>query len=1223
MQDLSMSRLLKRRLRKDWALLVSVVLGIFATATLVAIAPIYLKSLDRLAFNRALNDSSKQFITFTIFSSHTPVSFSSLENGDVALINAINNNLTDNYVGHTKYVRTSASLVGFPSRPLPQPNEVGATLAQGYLQSLSKLKENSAFVEGRMANSTVTKSPVGPVLEGVIGRPTADWFDFKVGDWLTIAPSLGATTRVSVNIVGIIDRNDPTSPYWGQVGIVFEPEPMGETPETGVRIVPDEPPVAIFVTERGLIEAIGSSYQSPLVKPIWFVNIDSQGIQEWSISELSGRIESFEQELESTIPGADVLTGNLKGLIDNVRQKSFFSTLPLLFLLSIMVGTVLFYLAMSVSYLVQQRQGDLAMLRTRGAQTIQILRTYGVECIVVSVLTTSLAPFLAMGLVAFAGKLPAFSKSTGDNLLQVELTPAPFLGALSACVLCIILIIVPVLLRARIGILTHRTASSRPPTISFFHRHYVDFGLVLIGGLVYWELYSRGQIASGGLFEDVKINEIFLVSPVLFLTVVALAFVRFFPMVIRYLSGESDDIVRLIVGLTIPSLLISLVIEAVRDGSTITLIAPSTLTIGIGALYIFTYRYKNPVFQFLGIVGQSATIVGFLIITRLESNALPFALILGLITIVPAQIGYLVFKSIAREAPIWLSVALWHMSRNPLQYTLIVVLLLLSAGLSTLASTVGATLEQSQRERILHEVASDVRVSGLPGFLPGGIDNLKQRYLDIPGVTLASLAFRTVGSAGPVNMDVLALEPTNFQHMSWYRKDFSIHPLNKLTLDLQTQVMGKGIPIPDTATRIGLWAKPKDSYSHMWMWMVLVDSSGKSKILTLGEIGSTEWHDLGTDIPSDLKAPLFLASIQIFEPGGGENIGLSAGAFSATPGSVAMDNIYVLTGAESKRQILEDFERDGGWTPLPTSAVPTDRLNISSDEPFMGNRSGIFYFGKSRNMSVRGIYVNSYTGSVPIIASDSFLNDTGFRVGDLFIGQIKGRLVPLLIRNKAEYFPTIKSEGSGFIVTNLDRLTKYLNLLTYPSTVKANEIFVSASPGYEKMVAEAINRATGPYADVKDRASLLDSLQLDPLRTISWKAMVPVALGTFVLTVSLGFITYLLSFAIRYSHELAFLRSLGISRLQMLGLISFEHISLLILGLGLGTLTGLHMSKLMVSSVAVTEEGQAIVPPILFITDWGLISMLYGGVAVIITITLFILNRNVLASGLQAKSRND
>ena len=80
-----------------------------------------------------------------------------------------------------------------------------------------------------------------------------------------------------------------------------------------------------------------------------------------------------------------------------------------------------------------------------------------------------------------------------------------------------------------------------------FQRYYLDVLLLVMGGLVFWELNARGQLVSGGLFRDVQVNEALLFAPVLVLTLVALVFMRFFPLFVRYISGESPTLNHMLV----------------------------------------------------------------------------------------------------------------------------------------------------------------------------------------------------------------------------------------------------------------------------------------------------------------------------------------------------------------------------------------------------------------------------------------------------------------------------------------------------------------------------------------------------------------------------------------------------------------------------------------------------------------------------------------------------
>ena len=110
---------------------------------------------------------------------------------------------------------------------------------------------------------------------------------------------------------------------------------------------------------------------------------------------------------------------------------------------------------------------------------------------------------------------------------------------------------------------------------------------------------------------------------------------------------------------------------------------------------------------------------------------------------------------------------MWHMARNPLQYTWLMLLLVLVTGVGVLSTTVGGTLDRSQTERVKYEFAADIRARVSKDDLDGGRRALKERSLSTPGVAEASLALRTSGRVGPAGVEVLALEPNVFPYIAW------------------------------------------------------------------------------------------------------------------------------------------------------------------------------------------------------------------------------------------------------------------------------------------------------------------------------------------------------------------------------------------------------------------------------------------------------------------------
>ena len=133
--------------------------------------------------------------------------------------------------------------------------------------------------------------------------------------------------------------------------------------------------------------------------------------------------------------------------------------------------------------------------------------------------------------------------------------------------------------------------------------------------------------------------------------------------------------------------------------------------------------------------------------------------------------------------------------------------------------------------------------------------------------------------------------------------------------------------------------------------------------------------------------------------------------------------------------------------------------------------------------------------------------------------------------------------------------------------------------------------------------------------------MVVVAIFVVIFTGALGYATYLLSFSARSNIQMASLRTLGLSRAQMIGLLYLENLAIFALGIGLGTWAGFQMSELMVDSVAVTETGNKVMPVFQIVTNWQIMWPVYGILTMIFITAVLFMYRGVIKVDLPSISR--
>ena len=1038
-----------KRLKDDWKLLLAVFAGVAIAATLLAGAPIYVATLERQGINTAIDRADQTFLNIFTAASHITLSRAELDRTEQGLGDAIADNIQTIYRGRERYLKTATFLVGSQNNPFPERMGPGdeALVSRGYFQYMSNLEEHVTFTQGRMATDSVTLEGDFPKIEAVVGVDSISAFDVEIGHTVQFTPSMSSPARVEVEIVGFIEPTDPTEEFWQQNPNLFmNPAPLEELPDVGVEIDPEEPPLAIFVTHEALVEGVGKAYPGTQVTSNWFVFIDKESLKTWSKDETRIRIADMESDVSLAMSGSAVFTG-ITTMLNRFERRSFFTSVPLLLLLVVMTVTVLYYILMMVSYLVTSREPDVALLRSRGVSSWHLARIYGLEGLVITLIAVAIAPFLAAAAIALAGKLTYFEQITLGEFLPVSIGWIPLAVAAGTGLLCLAIYVVPGVVGARSGLIVHRLRSSRPPSAPFFQRYYVDVGLMAIGGLVFWELFSRGQVVSGGLFDHARVNEALLFAPVLLLTVVALLFMRFFPLIVRYFSGESSTLVHLLTAATCSALALIIAVGSLSTGAGygwVTRVAHLAL---IWALYFGTWRAERRYFIIAGLAMQAALIALFIYSEVPSRDEVGYIPTIALATLVPAQLLFIVFRRLARVYPVWVSMTIWRMARNPLQYSWLVLLVVMVSGLGVLATTVGGTLDRSYEERILYEVAADVRVTGIPTYFTRGTQSIKERYLDIPGVSAVALALRGDGTIGATysgsSFRVFAVESNDFPYMSWYRSDFSERPLAQVMGLLRTGANLPPIELPEGAQLVKVWTQPAEDYQNMFLWMVLQDSRGVTDTITFGKVEGPGWSLMEAKVPDSLRPPLNLISVQIYEPAFGP---------AGTAGMIMLDDIQVSMNGGADQKMLDDFEGQIKWTALSTSMISSDMIGVTTQDVKNGQRSGIFIFGKDTDRGIRGFYRSPTGGPVPVVASASFMRRSGLSIGDAVVVNLFGRLVPIRIMDTVYYFPTMNPAGHGFVIADLQYLLQHLNILSPIGNVSPNELLLSQVPGSEEDV---------------------------------------------------------------------------------------------------------------------------------------------------------------------------
>ena len=1231
--NLTTGRLVLRRLLTDWRLMVSIFLGIMIATLLMSAAPVYLDALERQSINSAVESAlardGETYFSITSRSNFIPLEEREIERTGAALDQAIGASVAPVHTGTDRHLRTPFYSVALPDRsvgagfkPALRADKTMAkrtertashSPVEGLIQSYTGLSEHVTFIQGRPAEDTVLRGTQGPMVEVLVSGMTAAEFGGLVpGDVLVVAPSQDSPVKVSARIAGLIEATDPEDPYW-QTDV--ESFLFPRIPNDEGEITPNSTPaLAMFVSQNVLAGAVGTAFPGAAVNSTWYSGIDASVLRGWSKAEMRERMELLDEEMSILLPGSTAFSG-IDIMLVRFGRRSFLSSVPLLMLLAVLGVAVLYFLFMIVSYLVPNRESDVALFRSRGTSTWRLFKLYLAEGAILTVVAAAIAPFLALLVVWLAGMLPYFGHITGGRPLPVHPNWIPFAAAGISGLLCLIIFVVPGVLGARSGLIIHRLRSSRPPSMPLVQRFYIDIGFLLVGGILFWELQARGELVSGSLFGEQDVNEALLVAPVLFLVAVGMMFFRIFPMFIRYVSGESLGLVHLATAVTLPVLVAGIAFDDVRAGDP-TGWLPEALTIAaFGAAYWLTTRVSGLLGRGIWIAVQVGAVAWFTSGSppHPDSSSAVFVGSIALLCLVPAQALFYLLAEFARRAPVWVSMSMWHMARNPLQYSWLVLLLVLAGGIGVLSTTVGATLDRSYDERVRYNVGADIRVIGLDSYLGRRDGRVEGTFGTLPGVESISVAHRARGRVGAGQIgsgfSFLAVDTDTFD--AWHRGDFSEQTLGQVLSTLKVEEPVRSIEIPEGSRQIRMWVNPETFYPQIFVWIVLEDANGRLDTVTFGEMPEPGWAQVRADIPGALVQPIRVVSIQINEPGFGA---------TATAGSAMFDDLEAI-GESGEVTLVEGFEDLFDWVPLATSQLGIDEVSRISDNVHSGKGAAHFTFGKETNVGIRGFYQAGGHGYIPVVASRTFSAATGAGVNNALLVNLPGGVVPIVVTDIVDYFPTLDPAGGGFLVFDIDTLLGYMDALNPVGETSVNEVFIEAAPGADMEVFQSVSgivRARGNAIGLEEQ---LAAQAIDPLISAGWRTIVLVALGVIMFISGLGYVVYLLAFAERSVGEMGSLRSLGFSRTQTIGLIGLEHLLVALIGLGVGTWAGFQMSRMMVSSVAVTDSGGRVLPPFILTTNWALMGPLYVVLLAIFVVALLTFGGRVLSIDLRRLSR--
>ena len=1119
-----------------------------------------------------------------------------------------------NYLAdHTRLIKSATFF--FQGRPhLDLDNE---SRPRGSVMHLAGIEGRTRVLEG----SWPTDPHPNPPSEGEGSEPLpvavdefgAQLLGMGVGDGMEIFPAslFDDLPPVEVRIAAIFEVLDPSDPIWYDVGPVFSRQDENWTL------------IHLLTGEDALLERALGSYPSIYADTTWYFIPDHGKIHASETVEIQRQLGRIEWLVTSGLQNSGY-TIRLDDLLRDFERQLLLAQVPLLLMLFLVVAILIYYLALIAGLIVRSRSAEISLLKSRGATPLQIAILGLGEGLIVAIPAVVAGPYVALGLIKLLGFVFfRLSGTTGDAAsVPVGVSLDSFLIGIAGGILAVVVFTATTLLASRRGGIEARQASSRPPTSNFFQRYYLDVALLAVIGLVWWQLQSRGAFLVQSLgSSELSIDYSLLVGPVLGLAAAGLIVLRAFPWATALLAAGLNTRWA---GPFVPSWLLHVLRHLSRDPLTpamlIVLVMLATALGVIGSSFSATLE-RGQREQALYEAGADLRLRFASLDPSVCHQIAPFAPKgegSGVRTACGAAAVVADLEEVAAATDGYRSSAF-----------------LTTTGFSTSGALLALQSGSMPDTTWFREDFANDLGSGPPGAsgqtalesVAAALDPVPDRERPNPAPPLYSPPQGGRENEGEgTQPDGIELPPDAAELVLWSRAGGS-SPYLGVWVRLQD---GKGQIIDawmgdleqPVWTRLSLPLTEEGFRGNTpdWRWRPL-NAQPPYRLLSFSvrsRLGENEGGAIFFGrVDAVLKADTQHAGALCRQPVGEcEVLVHDFRNLKASPPETGTAD------ADWGWQVIEDYRRPGLHSLESSGSAAAIVESVPGSDSVMRFDDTARFSFSSGSLGRTGIRLGGPDEPIPALASSLFLDVADVAVGDTAILGMSNYSLLLQVTGELEFFPTLDPAEEPFVVMDLARFNRSAIRHNPVPPQGPNELWVALTPGisgtdgktggtdgdtWPVQVADARGleivgalKDAGVTVREQHDARLMVASRLDqPLVNAGWGALLVLLFLAITLASASGLLLFSHLDANERQTEFALLRTLGISRGQMLTIL-WAGLSIMVLsGVALGTLLGWLLGASLLPLMEVAEAGERITPSLVFTADWQQLLISYAVLAAV------------------------
>lgn len=379
------------------------------------------------------------------------------------------------------------------------------------IMTMSALETNTELTGGRWF---VNAEGDGELLEAVMFEEAMYRNDVHIGDVFEYPIFGGLDLTLRVKIVGAVKPLSDTSSYWYQG--------MDSLLNT------------LQISEAAFEKVLLANKGIPLHNASWYYAFDLSEVQTSQLSPLRRTLERLNIELYQRLKDTRVEISFASTLTEFKKQSLQLQTL-LFTLAAPMLAMVFFFIAMNARQSLDKQRSDIAVLRSRGAGTRQIIWIYLLEGLLLGGIALASGPFIGWFMAKSIGSANGFLSFVNRKSIPVGFSTEAIIAGGAAVLLALLATIIPAVIYARSSIVSYKQELARSDRKPGWQRWFLDVLLLAAAGYG-WYMFNERQMLTfktGMTTDQLNVQPFLFFVPALSIFALGLFCLRLFPWLLR------------------------------------------------------------------------------------------------------------------------------------------------------------------------------------------------------------------------------------------------------------------------------------------------------------------------------------------------------------------------------------------------------------------------------------------------------------------------------------------------------------------------------------------------------------------------------------------------------------------------------------------------------------------------------------------------------------------